>query len=380
MLNSKTTDKISKNDIPLQKLNIDSKNKSLDDRLSSLKDVTVPNNNDKVQSVQKTDNNEKKVISVQKTSNKKVIHNKGQKVVHNKGQKDVVDIISKIQQYINRWETLDGKKLYSNANQNILIIGKCNGKKECSITVECMLHYLSGNKTFLSGNRSQCSDVIHKYIKKNEKNKHFMLQLDHLIKLSADQNFIRDVDFYYNLYRFNLSMIKYLFNEKGKIFRAQNQKTQKMLLTNLQEFIKQSLTYLTSFMNRYEVVDPNLLLSSYNLIFLLNELSAYHVNINVPVDVLEKAYKKMVMVVHENILLFKKIKDEKFKSHTTSIFHHEAVTEVDKMVEILSKRTEELEKQRDELKDNLKKINNNQDELKKIVEKDENFKNLIINF
>ena len=291
---------------------------------------------------------------------------------------DVIGLLGKINDHLKQFTDLGDQKL--DKPQNVLVLGKCFDNTDCNISVECMLHYLSRDTEFLSDKKSECSTIIGKYVKKSNQINKPLLHLEDLIKLSADRNFLNDTKFYYNLYGFNLQMVNYLFENNGAVIKKLSETNQRKLLSNIQSFIKQSLVYLTSYMDTYKVMDTQLLNTSYNLLYLLNDLTFHQANSHIKINDLEKNYKLMVNAIQENIKIFRKIKLDKplLKSTNIPIFGEDKIVQqISNTISALKKKTEKIQLQRKELANNVSLISKGQAELRNIVKKDAIFNDLI---
>ena len=249
-----------------------------------------------------------KKIEQKKTEEKKTVLKSpttAKKNLPGRKNNDANASIETIRDYMTRFSELDKQHNDKPKEYQNLKIGNCTGEKgECDINYKCMLHYLSRNDTFLAADKESCSKIISKYTEGDKKD---VLKLGELLALSKDQTFFENTNFYYNLYYFNLHMMEYLFKDKTGIknLKALDVTSKQTLFSNLREFAKQSLTHLTSYMDRYHIMDSKLLQSSYNLLYLMNVLTFHHANADIKIKDLNKTYAKMMAAVNTNINLFK---------------------------------------------------------------------------
>lgn len=259
---------------------------------------------------------------------------------------DIMDMIYKIRGHLKKIDLVN-KMDFTTDGESVLMI---NGSK---ITPECMLHYLSGDKQFLALTRNQCSEIIQKYVD-NKK-----LNLSKLLSLSG--NFDMDRNFYKNLYNFLIAMIQFVANDKR--FSETNVMTQKKLIYNLQKFTLESIRYLKEFMKKYNVIDDNLLFTSYELLLLINAMGQKRANVGKKIIELTNIYDKLIEAIKSNISLFEKINLETSFSEISQINNHN----IENLANILKSKIDKLKIEREILQKNISSIEINQQEMLKQV-------------
>ena len=253
---------------------------------------------------------------------------------------DVNDILKNIKDHLSRFKQLDDAKLPT--KKDSLKVG------DNTISVECMLHFLSADRNFLAGSRGKCSSTIEQYSTGGK------LDLNKLISLSADQNFLADSDFYRNLYGFNISMADFI--SKNTEFKNAKSETQGKLINNFQEFIKQSLRYLTEYMDKYNVTDDKLITSSYNLLYLLNKLTLRQVSFGRDITALQDLHSRLVTAVKQNIGIYRNIDISKI-SAPVDMTAIGPITQIEELARQLEDRLRILDGQQKILKTDVDRIN-----------------------
>lgn len=283
-------------------------------------------------------------------------------------QSDINKTLNEIRSHLDNLDMLQNEFGTKNLDDNVLRIG------DQLVSLECMLHYLSNNNNFLPESRDQCSAIISKYIDANNN-----LDLTSLISLSPDKNFLSDSTFYENLYYFIISMAKYISDEN--ILMNLDPITQKTLLFNVRSFIAQSLDYLNKYMNNYEVIDNNLINSSYNLMYLLNSLTIRNASVGQSIEELQKIYGELRSLISDNINIYNKIykKIDSSKIDDKNIAQSSMLEkEIQELISRLKSRMNILEKQSESLNENSAAIDADTASLENFV--DENIKILADNF
>ena len=289
----------------------------------------------------------------------------------NNNNSDVNDTLRNIKEHLDRWDQYSGdnKKFVSKKTDNLTIGNN-------TINVECMLHFLSDDSNYLISSKKQCSRIIDEYRDKNRK-----LDLTSLIKLSStskpgstsklsdEKSFLKDSEFYKNLYGFNIAMADYIAKDSN-ITKLPIDSQQK-LLSNFREFIKQSLNYLNNYMNEYNIIDDSLLSSSYNLLYLLNILTFRTANVGNNIDEINQLHAKLTQAVKDNIEIYNKIDREKLSGTGAVLGTSNQITqEINAVTQRLQEKIAVLDKQRTILQDNVNKINENSANLKDLISGD----------
>ncbi|BCS83005.1 hypothetical protein QLL95_gp1118 [Cotonvirus japonicus] len=282
---------------------------------------------------------------------------KNETVVVAENNEDVTDILAKIKTHLARLNyaaKLDFEK--DKKEDHILTVGNYK------ISRECLLHYLSGNPEFLKSDAKQCSTAI-----QNFSNTSGNLDLESLLNLSENKDFVRDTNFYKNLYGFNVSIADFIANNQE--FKKTNFNTQVRILANYQEFLKQSIDYLNKYMNEYKVIDENLITKSYNLMYLLNMLTFRRANMGKNFNELGIVYNKLNQAIMNNIAIYNSI--DKNKLGTLSVGKNDVIDKnVQDLINALKQKLESVNKQQTVLKNNVEEINRDANNLKKHVSKD----------
>lgn len=273
---------------------------------------------------------------------------------------DVKDILKEIKDHLKKWNELD--KIKMNKTSDTLIID--NNK----IEIQCMLHYLSGDDNYLEQYSNSCSPIIKQHTIDGK------LDLKTLIRISLNKDFLKDANFYSNLYGFNLSMINYIAT--SKTFNNLEIKYKYRLLENLEEFINQSINYLSDYINTYQVIDNNIIHSSYNLLYLLNVLAYSRANVGKSINDLINLYNKLIQTIKENIQIYNSIDKNKLRTLPSSNNQND-IDEIDKLSQELTERLRIMEKEKTSLEINVKAINENSSVLEQYADVD--IKNTIIN-
>lgn len=273
---------------------------------------------------------------------------------------DTRDILKEIRNHLNKWNELD--KIKINETENILTID------DNKIEMQCMLHYLSGDDNYLEEYSNSCSPIIKQHVIDGK------LDLKTLIRISSNKDFLKDGIFYSNLYGFTVSMINYIAT--SKTFNGLEIKYKYRLLENLEEFINQSINYLSDYINTYEVIDNNIINSSYNLLYLLNILAYSRANVGRSITDLTALYNKLIKTIKENIQIYNSIDKNKLRILPSSTNQNE-INEIDKLSEELTNRLRIMEKEKISLEINVKAINENSSVLERYANTE--IKNAVIN-
>jgi hypothetical protein len=265
---------------------------------------------------------------------------------------DVADMISRIKQHLQKFDIFTEKSI-TDVPAHYLEIPNESGSVNV-INLNCLLNYLSKNPNFLGTDKDKCSQTIKNYLDNTND-----LDLHKLIALGRNHNtesdFIRDTKFYSNLYGFNISLVSFIANSKA--FKNADAKTQENLLSGIQNFVRQSLNYLSEYMNRYKVIDDKLLNSSYNLLYLLNILSFRKANVGKSMTDIEGLYGRVVNAITENIKIYESIDKDKLEKYITQVPEDRNAKEIADLYLVLEKRLAILMEQREKLRENVDQIN-----------------------
>ncbi|QGR53816.1 hypothetical protein [Moumouvirus maliensis] len=290
-------------------------------------------------------------ISVPKTE---TTEKKNNTVVASSSNNDVLDILKKIRTHLARLKYSSAVDFNKNLqNDKILNIGNYK------ISRECLLHYLGGNPEFLKQYADQCSSAI-----KNFSNESGNLDLSTLINLSENKDFVRDTTFYKNLYGFNISLADFIANSNE--FKNINFNTQARILTNYQEFLRQSIDYIGKYMKNYQVIDDNLINSSYNLMYLLNSITFRRANMGKNIYEIQSIYTALVDAINNNLSIYDTLNTSKMIAQPVAE-DPTLNSGLQKLADELKQRLNILKKQQITLKNNINDINNDSNNLKKHV-------------
>ena len=260
---------------------------------------------------------------------------------------DMNTILANIRKDLEKWQIADNSNL--EATSEFLNVG------DKKISRECFLHFVSEDPSFLPESRAQCSDVIASYVTASNE-----LSLSSLLSLSSDHNITRDTAFYDNLYGFNVGLAEFVATKEA--FQKASPKTQAILLAKIRDFTKQSLLYLNQYMDTYQVMNPKLMDSSYNLLYLLNNLTYSQANMGNSVDELNAIYAKVNAALAENIGILNKAitsKDNVSPSKASIYVDPETLEQIRVYSEALKKKLAALQEQKTILESSISTINSN---------------------
>ena len=331
------------------------------------RNVLAANNKNILAAKQVAINNESSGKNVGSINNKNIISAKQKIITENKtvindtNDADTREALEKIKQHLDRWGeqytgdfklTMDGLRIGDE-----------------TIGVYCMLHFLSDNVDYLADSRDQCSQIIKKF--SGETNR---LDLASLIKLSDNKDFLKDTNFYTNLYGFNIAMVDYV--SKDKNITALPIESQRNLLFNLREFIKQSINYLNAYMDEYTIIDDKLINSSYDLLYLSNILTFRHANLGKNINDINAIYKKLVTAINDNLSIYRQIDHSKL-SGENDVESNKLSKEIQTITKKLYEKLTVLEQQKETLRASVDAINTNSANLENLVSP--NIKDIAVN-
>ncbi len=166
---------------------------------------------------------------------------------------DTQDIINMINTELNR---LDSTKVGSYAAE-VDYLSLKNGKK---ITAKCFLHYLSEDPEFLKPSEKECAD-INDFISRNT------IDIKKLISAGTQKGGVeglpdgkllqQDTEFFNSLYNFNLRLLKFVADPAK--FNTAKVESQAKILDGLQQLIKETIMYSNNFMEKYKIINPDLI-------------------------------------------------------------------------------------------------------------------------
>lgn len=267
-------------------------------------------------------------------------------VIPTETNRDVSEILNNINKHLERLNRT--KDLSFTEPNNILKIGINE------ISVRCFLHYISENPDFMVKDQTQCSDAIKNLGQKTiQKGGRPELNLEQLLSLSND--FKTDTNFYQNLYGFNIALANEIATSQD--FRNTNIATQRKLLENFQKFIRQSLKYLTNYMNEYKVIDGSLIKSSYDLLYLLHIIAFKNVNIGIDIRGLQNVYKSLVDAITNNIEIYNSIPISALENVALSKEDRQLDNEIQLLIVQLQERLLQLQQQGKDLQENVNRLN-----------------------
>ena len=254
---------------------------------------------------------------------------------------DVESMSAQIRKHLANWTILDQTKI-SDKEIDVLRIPTNGGYNE--ISARCLISYLSHNKEFLKRDRETCRGTFRSYLENGD-----VVDLDKLIDLSSisreDNNFIQNGAFFQNLYGFDLSLARFISSSPE--FKSADIVTKQNVINGVFDFLNQSLTYLNQCIDTYQVLDEKLLVSSYNLLFLLNILNLKRSTTGRTVEDLNAVYQKLVDTIQQNIKAYHSIVDD--ARPTKGAVVSASSTEISALYERIVAKTEELRKQNESL-------------------------------
>lgn len=252
-------------------------------------------------------------------------------------------ILESIRQHLNNFSQAGNLSLQG--SNDILTVG------ENKISVRCFLHKISNDPDFLKDQGNECTNAIRNYQSDGT------LDLDKLMKLS--NNFQTDSNFYDNLYGFNIALVNFITHEEA--FKNAKPETKANVINGVQRFIRQSLRYLSNYMVRYNIISEKLVNSSYDLLYLLNILTAKHI-IETPVlSSLNELYQRLISAVQNNIKIYNQINKDAIGKEIT--VEQTALPQIDQLKNELESLIDKLQNEHKILQRNVANINNNTDEL-----------------
>jgi tetrahydromethanopterin S-methyltransferase subunit G len=252
--------------------------------------------------------------------------------------------IETIKTHLDEFDALD--KIEYKINK-VLIVG------DKSIGVKCMLHYLSEQPDFLKDNSEECSSNIKDFLRENK------VDLEKLIHLSNDKNFLEDTRFYFNLYGFIINM--FIILSESNEFKALSPKMKEKLIINLKDFVKQALDYLNTFMITYQIINDGLINSSYDLLYLMNSLTITHTVVRSDLTSVRNLYQKLLDAVQRNIQIYQSIR---IQENNPEIVTTDEFADITKR---LLDRLQKLEVEYTSLQQNVAQINSNNKNIEKFV-------------
>lgn len=273
---------------------------------------------------------------------------------------DVDDILEQIKEQLSRFDSVDDidfGNIEDDTYQNITLEIDDDSK----ITVLCMLHIMSGSGEFLQEHSEECLGNISKYITEGDR-----LNLADLMKLSG--NFDRDKNFYIDLYRFTVTMAKFLAYDERFITLRNSQKGKIILqniLDSLGSFISEVLRYFEEFIASYDVMEEPLISTSYNLLLLLNSVTYSRANLGVNISQLSEVYDDLMSAVRGNISIYKNIRDGVFSS--LSKISPDTHNEMSDLINKLRMRLERIENQRNILEENLNVLSRESSNMRQVI-------------
>lgn len=286
-------------------------------------------------------------------SNKTLIKETNKTLVKESNNSDANDILKQIRNHLENWGKVSDMNL--STDSNVLHIG------ENSIGLECFLHYIANDPNFLEKSSNECADVILLYT--NESGR---LVLGDLINLSKNNNFLSDSEFYQNLYQFNIAVADFIANNNA--FTEAKIKTQKNILLGFREFMKHTIYYSNNYMNKYKIINQNMINGNYNLLYLINTISYKQANMGKNIYELQLLYDKFLTAVNQNIGLYEKLSASKIEkiSGENNMNTEESVA-VSGLVKNLYQKIKMLNNQKELLEKNIKDIESNSTNLEKLA-------------
>lgn len=276
---------------------------------------------------------------------------------HTTSSDDVNSIARNIRQHL---EKLNFKR-ENLAESSTLKIG------ENEITAECLLYYLSGKKYQLGENPKKCEKEMEPFVV-TDKEGNNIVHLEKMIDPSSihKDQFNNNTNFYYDLYEFNIGLAKKMFNDN---LSYMDENVRKMLYSNVQNFISQTLIYLEKYMTVHQIINDTLLTSSYDLLYLSYALASKYIHTGIGINDIKLIYQKLVQQIHDNIGIYQQIDRAKLfgaiETHTN--INPKNATELDRLYQELEFNLSSLEKQKNVLEQNVNIFNNQRDKISDLI-------------
>lgn len=230
------------------------------------------------------------------------------------------------------------------------------------ISVECLLYYLSGKKYHISNEKPEkCEKEMEPFVV-TDKEGNNIVHLEKMIDPSSirENQFENNTNFYYGLYEFNIGLVKKISHDDLSYLGID---VQKMLYSNVQNFISQTLTYLEKYMTVHQIINDTLMTSSYDLLYLSYALAGKYIHTGISINDIKSVYQKLVQQIHDNIGLYQQIDRNKLSPTDTMM----GSTELDQLYQDLESNLNALEKQKNVLEQNVNIFNNQRDKIINLV-------------
>ncbi|XWV26561.1 hypothetical protein QJ857_gp0506 [Tupanvirus soda lake] len=279
---------------------------------------------------------------------------------------DIDDILARINRHLQRLDT--GQNITSSTPVRVLEIPDETGNIVASISIGCLLNYLSVDKGYPRlQNNDECTTAIRNYL--NEGNTIDLRKLiDTALRDTNENDFITSTNFYKNLYNFNISMVSFMANDTE--FKNLTADSQRNILQGVQDFISQSVQYLSSYMTTYRVINDDLLRSSYDLLYLMNTLTFKTASVGRTVDDLLILYDRLTTAIGDNIKIYNSIDKDKLKQYKDLEPTDQTAKEITKLYAELTSRLVLLNSQKEQLQKNVAMINTDSNKLEDLATKD----------
>ncbi|XWV25300.1 hypothetical protein QJ856_gp0470 [Tupanvirus deep ocean] len=279
-------------------------------------------------------------------------------------QTDIQDMLDRISRHLKKLDT--GKDLESSTPVRILEIPDNAGNIVARISVECLLNHSSADKSYPRlQNNDECTAAVRNYLNAEGN----MIDLKKLIDTSLrDENatdFVTSTDFYKNLYNFNISMVSYIANDVD--FKNLTADSQRTVLQGVQDFISQSVQYLSAYMATYRVINDDLLKSSYDLLYLMNTLTFRTASVGRTIDDLILLYDRLVTAISDNITIYNGIDKDKLKQYKDLEPTDQTARDITNLYAELTSRLDLLSSQKEQLQKNVALINTDSNNLQQFA-------------
>lgn len=260
------------------------------------------------------------------------------------------NLLNEIRNYLDSWDKIDDYNFDEIENDFILEIG--NNK----ISAKCLLNYLSGDLQLFTEKNDDCSKEIKNILGTGNTN------LKSLFATSKNKDFLTDSDFYYKLYKFNISMANIISKKYASIKNKEHEI--KLFLVKVQDFFRDTIKYLFQFMETYNIIDNKLISSGNNLMYLCNILVLEYINVNNNIAIIKELYEKLKEVIKTNINMYKKI-----DTHSTE-FHTAETDDNSNLIAKLKNKLEQMNTVYKNLEQNIDEIKNKKLNLENMISKD----------
>lgn len=190
---------------------------------------------------------------------------------------------------------------------------------DTQITVSCMLHIMSEDSNFFIQKKDKCSQNIQNYLNSSVTGSR-KLTFNKLMQLSdvnSNDAWKKDVNFYYNLYDFNICLLRAVKSNHAILNKAGNEQIKRNIIGNLRIFVLESIVYTKKFVNKYKVVNQTIMQNTLDLLYILHILTSKKLKSdpNLDLDKLKKLTQQLEEVLGQNIQILSNIDINRLQSN-----------------------------------------------------------------